>query len=135
MNIQAFSTVGIYAALNVFILLWLATETGRLRSRYKVSIGDGGVAHLIRILRGHANAVENMPMMMVLMIVAAAIGTPVFVLHLLGVVFTLGRVIHAWHFIQESGARWQRSVGYGLSFLALVLAALGVLGHGIMLLV
>lgn len=134
MNIQAFATVGIYAALNTFVLIWLAVATGQLRGRYKVLIGDGGVPHLVRVLRGHANAVENIPMMMVLMLVAAALGTPAFVLHLLGIVFTVGRVIHAWHFIQEQGAKWQRMVGFSLSFLSLLLAALGVLAHAVTLL-
>ena len=58
----ALSAVGIYAALNMAVLLWIAIETGRLRGKHKVSVGDGGVKHLIRINRGHANAVENMPM-------------------------------------------------------------------------
>ncbi len=131
MNVQAFATVGIYAALNTIILMWLAVATGQLRTRYKVLIGDGGVPHMIRILRGHANAVENIPIMLVLLVIAAAMGTPVYVLHLLGIVFTVGRVIHAWHFIDEHGARWQRMAGFGLSFLALLLAALGVLGHAL----
>lgn len=133
MNVQAFATVGIYAALNTIILMWLTTATGQLRRRYKVLIGDGGVPHMIRILRGHANAIENIPMMMVLLIIAAALGTPVYVLHLLGIVFTVGRAIHALHFIQEHGASWQRMAGFGLSFLALLLATLGVLGHALTL--
>ena len=80
MTPQAAAAVGLYAALNVLILLWLTIATSRLRGRYKVLVGDNGVPHLIRIMRGHANAVENMPMMMVLMLVAALLGTPVLVL-------------------------------------------------------
>lgn len=103
MTQQAAAAIGIYAALNVLILLWLTLATSQLRGRYKVLVGDNGVPHLIRIMRGHANAVENMPMMMVLMLVAALLGTPVLVLHLLGVTFTVGRALHAWHFILEKG--------------------------------
>ena len=131
MNQTAFATVGLYAALNTFILLWLTAATGRLRRKHRVLIGDGGVAHLIRVMRGHANAVENMPMMMVLLLVAAALGAPVLALHLLGLSFTAGRAIHAWHFIQEDGAPWQRSVGFGVAGLAMVVAALGILAHGL----
>ena len=39
----ALSAVGIYAALNMAVLLWIAIETGRLRGKHKVSVGDGGV--------------------------------------------------------------------------------------------
>lgn len=131
--VQAFAIVGIYAALNTFILLWISIATGRLRARHKVSIGDGGVPHLVRILRGHANAIENMPMFFLLLAVAAVMAAPAWLLHLLGLVFTIGRVIHAWHFIQEDAPGWQRGAGYGLTFLALVVLALGVLGHAIAL--
>ncbi len=133
MNVQAFATVGIYAALNTFVLIWLAVVTGQLRGRYKVLIGDGGVPHMIRILRGHANAVENIPMMMVLLVVAAALGTPVWVLHLLG----LGLYYRPRHsrLAFHPGARGEVAAhgGFGLSFLALLLATLGVLGHALTL--
>jgi uncharacterized membrane protein YecN with MAPEG domain len=134
MTQQAAAAIGIYASLNVLILLWLTLATSQLRGRYKVLVGDNGVPHLIRIMRGHANAVENMPMMMVLMLVAALLGTPVLVLHLLGVTFTVGRALHAWHFILEKGEKWQRFVGFGLSFLAMLLATFGVLGHALLVL-
>jgi uncharacterized membrane protein YecN with MAPEG domain len=130
-NQAAIATVGIYAALNAFILLWLVLATSSLRNRYKVWIGDGGVEHIARIMRGHANAVENMPIMLILLLIAAFIGTPVYVLHLLGAAFTIGRAIHAWHFIVERGQQWQRFIGFTLSALALLVTALGVLTHAI----
>ena len=132
--IPALSAVGIYAALNMIILLWIATETGRLRGKYKVSIGDGGVKHLTRIMRGHANAVENMPVFLIMLLVASLLGMPAIAAHGLGVAFTVGRALHAWHFIQEDAPRWQRGGGFGLSFLAQVLLAAGLLGHGLWML-
>lgn len=127
--------VGLYAALNVFILFWLAVATGAARRKAGVLIGDGGDLALIRVMRGHANAVENMPMMFVMMIVAAAMGTPSFVLHALGGVFTVGRLIHAMHFVSLDAPRWQRGVGFMLSFLAMAVLALGLLAHALWILV
>lgn len=129
MNQTAIATVGLYAVLNMAILFWLVLATSRLRGRYKVSIGDGGVAHLERIMRGHANAVENMPMTMLLLLIAALLGTSVVALHLLGIAFTIGRMLHAWHFIEEKGARWQRQIGFSLSGLATIVAMAIVLVH------
>jgi uncharacterized membrane protein YecN with MAPEG domain len=126
----AFSAAGIYAALNMAILIWITYETGRLRGKHKVSIGDGGVKHLIRIIRGHANAIENMPMFFIMLLVATVLGMPVLAIHGLGLVFTLGRGLHAWHFIQEDAPGWQRGGGFMLSFLAQVLLLAGLLGHG-----
>lgn len=127
----ALSAVGIYTALNMAILLWIAAETGRLRGKYKVFIGDGGVKHLIRIIRGHANAIENMPVFLIMLLVAALLGMPVLAVHVLGLVFTVGRASHAWHFIQEDAPRWQRGGGFALSFLAQLVLLAGLLGHGL----
>lgn len=85
------AVVGLYAGLNTLILLWIAMSTGQLRAKHKVSIGDGGILHLTRILRGHANAMENVPMAIILMFVMAGLNAPIFVLHGFGIVLTLGR--------------------------------------------
>ncbi|PWV99198.1 hypothetical protein DFR52_104491 [Hoeflea marina] len=125
------AATGLYASLNMLILLWIATVTGKLRARYKVSIGDGGVPHLVRILRGHANAVENMPMFFVLLTIGALMGMPLIMVQVLGAMFTIGRVLHAWHFIQADAPGWQRSAGFGLSALAQILIVVGFLWHAV----
>lgn len=129
MNQTAVAAVGLYAVLNMAILFWLVVATGQLRRRYKVWIGNGGVAHLERVMRGHANAIENMPMTMLLLLMAALLGTSIVALHLLGIAFTVGRALHAWHFIQDRGARWQREIGFGLSGLATIVAMAALLSH------
>ena len=128
---SAIAIVGIYAALCAFILTWLGNSTGSLRRKNRIAVGDGGNKHLIRIMRGHANAVENMPITLVLLAIAALVGTPLFVLHILGILFVIGRILHAWHFIQEDAPGWQRFGGFGLSALVTLVLALGLLGHGI----
>ncbi|HMQ58476.1 MAG TPA: MAPEG family protein [Rhizobiaceae bacterium] len=125
----AVAAAGLYAALNMLIIHWIASATGALRRKHKVSIGDGGVPHLIRIMRGMANAIENMPMFFVLLAIAALMGAPAIGIHLLGIVFTIGRALHAKHFIAEDAPGWQRGIGFGLSFLAQVVLALGIIGH------
>ncbi|MDF1608463.1 MAPEG family protein [Hoeflea sp. YIM 152468] len=131
----ALSAAGIYAALNMVILFWIAIETGRLRAKHKVSIGDGGVKHLVRIIRGHANAIENMPMFFVLLIIAVLMGIPAIAVHGLGLIFTVGRGLHAWHFIQEDAPGWQRGGGFTLSFLGQLVLMAGMLGHGVWMMV
>ena len=134
MNQTAIAAVGLYAALNAFILIWLGSATSQLRGRHRVMIGDGGVEHLQRIMRGHANAVENIPITIVLLVVAALLGAPTVAIHIVGAVFTVGRAMHAWHFIQPSAPGWQRFAGYGLGAMATGVAAVGVLGHALVIL-
>ena len=85
-------------------------------------------------MRGHANAIENIPVMLVLLGFAAALVAPAVAIHVLGAAFTFGRAVHAWHFTHERAAQWQRATGFGLSAATLAAAALGVGGHAIMLL-
>jgi len=134
MNQSALAAAGLYAGLNALILLWLTAATALVRRRHMVLIGDGGIAHLRRTMRGHANAIENIPVMLVLLGFAAALGAPVVAIHALGAAFTFGRAVHAWHFTRERAAQWQRAAGFGLSVLTLGAAALGVLGHALLLL-
>jgi hypothetical protein len=134
MDQPAYAAAALYAALNALILVWLTLATALVRRRHMVLIGDGGVAHLGRTMRGHANAIENIPVMLVLLGFAAALGAPAVAIHVLGAAFTFGRAVHAWHFTHERAAQWQRATGFGLSVATLAAAALGVLGQAIMLL-
>ncbi len=101
MNTVSFAIVGLYAGLNALILLWISLATISLRSKYKVSIGDGGNKHLERIMRGHANAVENIVIVLILLIIMAALGTPSYVLHGFGIALTAARFFHAWHLFRR----------------------------------
>jgi uncharacterized membrane protein YecN with MAPEG domain len=134
MTHMAIAIVGLYAGLNTLILLWIAIATGQLRAKYKISIGDGGNLHMIRIMRGHANAVENVPMAIILMIIMGFLGAPIYVLHAFGIALTIGRFCHAIHFTKEDAPGWQRAAGASLSMLVLALGALGVIGHTVVLL-
>ncbi len=134
MNNTAIAIVGLYSGLNALILVWLSAATSSLRGKYRVSIGDGGNKHLQRIMRGHANAIENMAIVLILMLIMAALGTPGYVLHGFGLVFTAGRFFHAWHFIQEDAPRWQRFYGAVATLIVLIAAAIGILCHSLVVL-
>jgi uncharacterized membrane protein YecN with MAPEG domain len=129
------ATVALYAGLNALILLWIAGSTSRVRRQTGIYIGDGGNLHLIRIMRGHANAIEIVPMALILMLLMAGMGAPAWVIHIFGIALTVGRVLHAAYFIPAEAPLWLRVAGAGLSLAALALAAVGVVGHAIATLV
>lgn len=134
MNPTALAVAGLYAALNTFILLWITARIGGLRQRYRVFMGDGGNAHMIRAMRGHANAIETIPMAIILMMIMAATGTPVAVIHVFGIVLTVSRALHAWHFMAADAPRWQRFIGATGSILVLALGAIWVLAASLWML-
>lgn len=130
---ETIAVVGLYAGLNALILLWITGSTGMLRAKYKISIGDGGNLHMTRILRGHANAIENVPIALILMVIMAIMGAPALALHGLGIALTVGRFVHAMHFIKEDAPGWQRQLGATLSILVIFLSGAGVIGHALVL--
>lgn len=128
---SALSAVGIYAAICFFIVTWLSNAIGALRREHRIAIGDGGNKHLQRAMRGQANAVENMPIFLIGLLIAALMGAPVWVIHLLGLVFSIGRIMHAYHFIKEDAPIRLRFVGFGVALLATAILFIGLAGHGI----
>lgn len=131
MSEHAIAAVALYAALNSFILFGLTVATGQVRRRYRVLVGDHGVPQLVRVMRGHANAIETMPMMILMMMASALLGGSAIVIHVLGICFTAGRSLHAWHFAHAEAPRWQRAWGFGASALAMLVMAVGILGQAV----
>ncbi|MEN0087217.1 MAG: MAPEG family protein [Pseudomonadota bacterium] len=127
----AFSTVAIYVGLNIGILCWITIATFGIRGAHKTWVGSGGVPQIERIHRGHANAVEQMPMMMLALFAMAAMGAPAFMVHLMGLTFTIGRALHASHFIAADAPGWTRRYGFMLSSVAFLSAGVGVVLHGL----
>lgn len=124
MTEKAIGALALYAGLNAFILIWLAAATGRVRQREKVIMGDGGNPQLIRVMRGHANAIETIPVALILMLLIALLGAPIWAIHILGVALTVGRFLHGLHFTAAEAPSWQRGAGAGLSGMVLLTAGL-----------
>ncbi len=83
-------TAGAAAIIN----LWLALRTGAVRTRAKVSIGDGGDDTLLRRMRAHANFVEYAPFIVILIgLIEVATGSSIW-LWAASALFLLARVAH-----------------------------------------
>lgn len=54
------------AGLAALINIWISIRVGQVRTREKVSIGDGGNDAVIRRMRAHANYIENAPFFVLL---------------------------------------------------------------------
>lgn len=87
---------GIYAALAALLIVGLARNAIRLRRQYKVALGDGGNGDLLAAIRAHANAVEYLPIGLLLLLIFELNQGPIWLLHILGSLFIIGRLIHAY---------------------------------------
>ena len=126
-----FKITALYAGINGLILLALAIRVARQRGISKVGLGAGGDATLERAIRVHGNAVESIPIVLVLLGLLEACGTKPWLLHGVGIALTLGRLFHMWGLTQSSGVSFGRVAGMSLTWLALAVAAIRALVYGL----
>lgn len=82
-------------AAALVINFWLTLRIGQLRTRLKISIGDGGNELLSRRMRAQLNFIEQVPVTLLVMGAVELAGKGGQWLAPLGAVFMLGRVAHA----------------------------------------
>ncbi len=118
---------GLYAALGALLIIVLAVRVMLRRTSAKVGIGDGGDHELIKRIRAHANAVEYLPIGLILLLLVELNQTAIVLVHAFGICLLLGRVLHAFGLSRSAGL----GIGRGLG---IVLSVLAILGMAILLL-
>ena len=85
---------GLYAALLIVIQKVLILRVVHVRRSKKVSVGDGGHEDLTRRIRAHGNFIETVPMALLLMLIAELSGSPLWCIHILGLMLIGARISH-----------------------------------------
>jgi len=119
-----------YAGLLGLLYLVLSLRVVQLRRR-GISLGDGGDPRMTRVIRGHANLAEYVPLILVLMLILELGRTSLYVLHALGITLLVGRVLHGYALSFTAHFRAGRFWGAALTFAVLLVAAVLCLLQGI----
>ncbi|MDF2178140.1 MAPEG family protein [Aliiglaciecola sp. CAU 1673] len=119
----------LYAGLSVFLVLYLAFKVIRLRNVHQVAIGDGGHKDLQLAIRAHANLMEYLPLCLLLMFLVESSGLNGVLIHGLGGVLLLGRLIHAYSI--PTRILKLRVVGMTMTFSVLLVAAIAAIGRAL----
>lgn len=85
----------LYASLLAILMIWLAIQVIKQRRANQVAYADGGVEPLQIARSAQSNAMDYIPITLILMGFAEFNGMHVWLVHIIGVTFVLGRVIHA----------------------------------------
>ena len=93
-------TTSIYAALLGLMLIALSIYVIRSRREMKAALGDGSHNEVRRRMRAQANFTEYAPIFLILLGYAEYNGLNIFIVHLFGVVFLLGRISHAYSLLK-----------------------------------
>lgn len=85
----------IYASLAALLIVRLSLAVIKLRRKNRVSVGDGGNEALQLAIRAHANAMEYIPIALILLLTLELNEAPKIVIHVLGATLLIGRTLHA----------------------------------------
>ena len=116
---------GLYAALLAAMQIIMIFRIVRRRWKYRVSLGDGGEEDLRRHVRAYGNFIETVPMALILMLVLELGGMALWIIHWLGAVLIISRIVHAIGMLTGKGyGNWRAA---GMMFTLCVYLITGVM--------
>lgn len=116
------------AGLHGLLLLALLWPVVRLRRGRRVGLGDGGDRELLRRIRVHANFIEYVPMLLVLLALLELAGLDGRVVGALGVVLFVARLMHAQGLGSSEGVSTGRFWGTLMTWIVLLAASVLAIG-------
>ena len=91
---MTFALTAPYAAVLTLMLVVLTQLVVRARGKTTIPLGDRGDDRLLEACRRQMNFVENVPMALILMLLAEAGGAGALTLNIAGIVLVLARLAH-----------------------------------------
>jgi uncharacterized membrane protein YecN with MAPEG domain len=115
---------GLYVALATLLVLVLSSRVSLRRRLLRVSLGDGDDKELRKRIRAQANAIEYLPLGLLLLLCLEWNQTVPVILHTCGIVLILARGSHAYGLSRTGGTSPERLAGTGLTWLVMLAMAL-----------
>ena len=110
----------LYAAIIGLLAAFLTINVIRNRVGLKVDDGDGGNATMRMCIRAHANLMQLTPLVLLLIGFAETLGTSKYIIHVLGIVLVVARLLSAWGLLSAEGPTMGRQAGAGLTVVVLI---------------
>ena len=120
----------LYAGL---LALWFLVLSWRVIQRRGkgIYLGDGGDEALLRVIRGHANFAEYVPLALLMMGFLEVSRFSIYVLHALGIVLLVARLLHGYALSFTEHSSFGRFWGATLTFVVLAIDAVLCIYQGI----
>lgn len=116
-----------YAAILVFLFIFLSVRTLRLRRKLQIPLGDAGNPQMLRSMRVHSNFAEYVPLTLLVMFLFESVSALPGVVHIFGISLLVGRLSHAYGVGQTSEDYRYRVFGMTMTLTALLGSAVGLL--------
>jgi len=112
----------IYASVSAFLITWLSLNVIRKRRENRVSIGDGGNVELKTAIAAQSNAIEYIPIALLLLFALEYNEANILIVHFLGLSLIAGRIIHARGIISDTLN--VRVLGMQITFFTIIMLAI-----------
>lgn len=110
----------VYASLLVALILVLAYRVVTFRRGEGIPLGDEkGSKAMKSAVRAHANAIENIPIALILLALLELNHLNIWILNGFGVVLLASRILHAWGLTHANGPSFGRFYGTLLTWLCM----------------
>jgi len=114
----------LYAGLLALWFFVLSVRVIRGRGGPKgVSLGDGGDAGMLRVIRGHANFAEYVPFILLMMALLEFGGMRGWLLHAIGSTLVVARLLHGYALSFSDKFKFGRFYGTLLTFAVMITCA------------
>ncbi len=92
----------LYAVLLTLVMLWLSIEVIKQRRKNQVAHADGGIESLQVARSAQSNAMDYIPITVILMALLEFNGANVWLIHVIGIAFVIGRIVHGKSILARS---------------------------------
>lgn len=114
----------IYAGLLAVLVLFLGYRVTLFRREEGIAYGDQKASKAMQgAIRAHTNAIENIPIGLLLLLMLELNHLTPWLLHVFGLTLLLSRAMHAWGISRRLGASTGRFYGTALTWLCVALMA------------
>lgn len=111
----------LYAAFLALLVIVLALRVVNFRRNEQVGFGyETGSRAMQCAVRAHANAVENIPLALVLFLLLELNGLQTWMLHTFGGLIVLARLMHAWGLSNSKNITFGRFYGTALTWITML---------------
>jgi len=108
----------IYAVISVVLIIYLSFEVIKTRRKHQISVGDGNNEELQTAQGAQSNAIEYIPISLLLLFYLEYNGASNWVIHLAGITLIIGRIVHAHGLLKRSLSR--RVLGMQITIYVLI---------------
>jgi uncharacterized membrane protein YecN with MAPEG domain len=114
---------GFYAGILGLILVLLTARVIVTRQRERVSLLDGGNPRMTVAIRQQGNFCELVPFALILILVAEVLGSSIYLIHILGIVLVVARLIHPFGLRVDRGDTPPRVLGATLTMIVILVGS------------